>query len=311
MSIQLTRMTIPGDEVLPQIMTTENTKEWVWDPEETTSATVLKRGNQEVCFHPSYSSGTAAVRGNMPFTPGRDYFWEIEMLTPLYGTDVMVGVGTKKADLKKYQFQFGSLLGSDEESWGYSYSGKLVHNGILRSYGSRFCQGHTVGVHLDMWRGILTFYLNRQPLGVAFMSLKAHILYPMVCSTAARSAMRIVCSYSCASSLQLSCLKALGSNQPLVRKVKAIPGLRVLAESAFWQFFPRSSPFSRGEAVNHLCNQEGHMDDEVELDYSHSMCSGGDLMEWLGTPMPNRLHSDYHEIVNRVERTIESFLDNN
>ncbi|GLH01738.1 SPRY domain-containing SOCS box protein 3 [Gryllus bimaculatus] len=269
MSIQLTRMTIPGDEVLPQIMTTENTKEWVWDPEETTSATVLKRGNQEVCFHPSYSSGTAAVRGNMPLTPGRDYFWEIEMLTPLYGTDVMVGVGTKKADLKKYQFQFGSLLGSDEESWGYSYS------------------------------------------GVAFMSLKAHILYPMVCSTAARSAMRIVCSYSCASSLQLSCLKALGSNEPLVRKVKAIPGLRVLAESAFWQFFPRSSPFSRGEAVNHLCNQEGHMDDEVELDYSHSMCSGGDLMEWLGTPMPNRLHSDYHEIVNRVERTIESFLDNN
>jgi SPRY domain-containing SOCS box protein 3 len=37
----------------------------------------------------------------------------------------MIGVGTEKVDLEASEFKFCSLLGSDEESWGYSYSGKL------------------------------------------------------------------------------------------------------------------------------------------------------------------------------------------
>jgi hypothetical protein len=35
----------------------------------------------------------------------------------------MVGVGTKRAELDKSAYQFCSLLGSDKESWGFSYTG--------------------------------------------------------------------------------------------------------------------------------------------------------------------------------------------
>jgi len=37
----------------------------------------------------------------------------------------MIGVGTDKVDLDASQFEFCSLLGSDGESWGYSYYGKF------------------------------------------------------------------------------------------------------------------------------------------------------------------------------------------
>lgn len=37
----------------------------------------------------------------------------------------MIGVGTDKVDLVASEFKFYSLLGSDEESWGYSYNGKF------------------------------------------------------------------------------------------------------------------------------------------------------------------------------------------
>jgi hypothetical protein len=37
----------------------------------------------------------------------------------------MIGVCTDKVDLDNLQFNFRSLLGSDEESWGFSYRGKF------------------------------------------------------------------------------------------------------------------------------------------------------------------------------------------
>ena len=63
--------------------------EWAWDEQVTTAATLLSKQNREVRFHPGYSSGTAAVRGNSPFLKGHVYYWEIKMLTALYGTDVV------------------------------------------------------------------------------------------------------------------------------------------------------------------------------------------------------------------------------
>lgn len=47
---------------------------------------------REVLFHPCYSSGTTAVRGNRPCVRGNDYYWEIKVLTPLCGTDVVSDV---------------------------------------------------------------------------------------------------------------------------------------------------------------------------------------------------------------------------
>lgn len=77
----------------------------------------------------------------------------------------MIGVGTSKVNLEVARLTFTSLLGHDSESWGFSYRGCVQHRGLMRKYGLPFAQGSLVGVHLDMWKGTLEFYLNRKPLG--------------------------------------------------------------------------------------------------------------------------------------------------
>ncbi|XP_076207038.1 F-box/SPRY domain-containing protein 1-like [Aptenodytes patagonicus] len=71
-----------------------------------------------------YSCGTAAVRGNKELADGQ-HFWEIKMTSPVYGTDMMVGIGTSDVNLDKYRHTFCSLLGKDEDSWGLSYTDPL------------------------------------------------------------------------------------------------------------------------------------------------------------------------------------------
>jgi SPRY domain-containing SOCS box protein 3 len=78
--------------------------EWEWDG--TCSVSLVVVNGREVLFHPCYSSGTAAVRGNKPCVRGNDYYWEIKVLTPLCGTDVVstetwlvVHVGLSKAHM--------------------------------------------------------------------------------------------------------------------------------------------------------------------------------------------------------------------
>lgn len=143
----------------------------------------------------------------------------------------MVGVGTEKAELQVCK-KFCSLLGHNRESWGYSYKGYIKHAGESRDYAPRFGQGSIVGVYLNTWRGTLQFFLNRKPLGIAFVGLHNVDLYPMVCSTVAMSKIRIVQSSSVSASLQVDCLSML---KPLHRSYlnNAFPGLRHLVDSVF------------------------------------------------------------------------------
>lgn len=156
------------------------------------------------------------------------------MLTSLYGTDVMVGVGTKKAELRNSAHQFCSLLGSDKESWGFSYTGTLQHNGKMEIYGPPFGKGSIIGIYLDMWKGTLEFFFNRRPLGVAFHSIRDSVLYPMVCSTAAQSAMRVTLSISHPVSLKLLALQALGGDTQTLRQLVSVPGLRKYISNYWW-----------------------------------------------------------------------------
>uniref|UniRef100_A0A1B6EHL9 B30.2/SPRY domain-containing protein n=1 Tax=Cuerna arida TaxID=1464854 RepID=A0A1B6EHL9_9HEMI len=208
--------------------------EWAWDEQLATATTLLSNDNREVRFHPGYSSGTAAIRGDSPFQQGHIYYWEIKMLTSLYGTDVMVGVGTKKAQLDKSTYQFCSLLGSDKESWGFSYKGKLQHNGKSEWYGPPYGKGSIIGIYLDMWKGTLEFFLNRRPLGVAFTSLQGQKLYPMVCSTAAQSAMRVTYAVSHPVDLKLLSLQALRNDAHILAQLALVPGLRRFITSTWW-----------------------------------------------------------------------------
>ncbi|XP_047694499.1 SPRY domain-containing SOCS box protein 3 isoform X4 [Prionailurus viverrinus] len=96
--------------------------DWVWDDLNKSSATLLSCDNRKVNFHTEYSCGTAAIRGTKELGEGQ-HFWEIKMTSPVYGTDMMVGIGTSDVDLDKYHHTFCSLLGRDEDSWGLSYTG--------------------------------------------------------------------------------------------------------------------------------------------------------------------------------------------
>lgn len=127
------------------------------------------------------------------------------MTSTVCGTDVMVGVGTQNVDLYTHKYRFLSLLGMDDQSWGFSYRGIAQHAGESRYYGQKFGQGSIVGVHLDLFRGTLEFYVNRLPLGIVFRNLEVtgrYTYYAMVSSTAAKSSVKLINSSSFPESLQ-------------------------------------------------------------------------------------------------------------
>ncbi|KAL0104245.1 hypothetical protein PUN28_017162 [Cardiocondyla obscurior] len=206
--------------------------EWTWDETLSTSSVRLSNNNLNVIFHPVYSTGTAVAKGNKPLEKGRHHFWEILMATPICGTDVMVGVGTAYAELNNAGDDYCALLGRDRESWGFSYKGYLQHDGKTCKYGKRFDKDNLVGIHLDTWVGTLEFFINRQPLGVAFTKLNNVTLYPLVSSTMAQSIMQLTYSCSIPVTLQTTCLKVLSPSQK-AHLSKTFPGLRYLTQNIF------------------------------------------------------------------------------
>lgn len=49
----------------------------------------LSKMNLEVNFNPAYSMGTSAIRGSKPMASGRHHYWEVKMISQVYGTDVV------------------------------------------------------------------------------------------------------------------------------------------------------------------------------------------------------------------------------
>ncbi|CAG9812422.1 unnamed protein product [Phaedon cochleariae] len=218
---------------------------WSWLKSNNSTNIRISDDSRDILFHPLYSSGTAVVRGEHAFAQNLHYYWEIKMISNLYGTDVMVGVGTSKIDLSDWKFRFCSMLGIDSQSWGYSYHGNIQHNKLVRKYGSQFGLGSIVGLHLDMCKGTLEYHVNRKPMGIAFSGLKQHDLYPMVSSTAAQSAVRIVCSVSEESTLQMLCLEFVCKSPRLYQKYQEIPGLRRLYENKYFWIVPTNGEGER------------------------------------------------------------------
>ncbi|GAA6226112.1 SPRY domain-containing SOCS box protein 3 [Lates japonicus] len=205
--------------------------DWVWDANSRSTATLLSCENRKVNFHSEYSCGTAAIRGSKELAEGQ-HFWEIKMTSPVYGTDMMVGIGTSDVNLDKYRHTFCSLLGKDADSWGLSYTGLLHHKGDKMNFSSRFGQGSIIGVHLDTWHGTLTFFKNRKCIGVAATELQNKRFYPMACSTAAKSSMKVIRSCSAPTSLLYLCCARLRQLLPdcidTLDVLPLPPGLRQL-----------------------------------------------------------------------------------
>ena len=124
----------------------------------------------------------------------------------------MIGIGSEGMDLNKYKSQFCSIIGKESNSWGISYFGTLHHNGKTREFTKKFERGSVIGCHLDLWKGTLSFYKNGEPLGIAFDGLLGKNLYPMISSTAARTRMKLICSYKTNFSLQYLCCKEVSKN---------------------------------------------------------------------------------------------------
>ncbi|XP_058130485.1 SPRY domain-containing SOCS box protein 3 [Anopheles ziemanni] len=233
--------------------------DWTWDAE-STSETVVS--GKKVIFHPVYSQGTSVVRGNEPLMRGRHHYWEIKILSTLSGTDIMFGIGTDKVDLRRHRFAFASVLGLDDQSWGYSYRGLAQHNGQLKYYGKKFSQGRIIGIYVDMHRGTLEFFLNRRSLGRAYTGIPREDgvkIFPMISSTSAKSSIKLINAASFEDSLRFSCMKVICKYPKLLEQVNGIPGLRqTVQELWFLQF---KDPKRPGEfAQNNL-----HLADEAVL----------------------------------------------
>ncbi|CAG7834217.1 unnamed protein product [Allacma fusca] len=213
--------------------------EWSWGGLES-GKIIFQNNRKDITFNPGFSVGTAAVRGEVALQKGYHHYWEIEMSTEVYGTDMMIGVGTDQIDLNGYSHSFVSLIGMDKHGWGLSYSGDIHHAGKSQKYSERFGQYAVIGVHLDMWAGTLEFYLNRKPLGIAFRNLQGHTLFPMISSTAARSGMNLIFSRSYPSSLQIQSLLSIGKNigfpknTSIFKCLELPPGLIEIIKNNYW-----------------------------------------------------------------------------
>ncbi|XP_071796963.1 SPRY domain-containing SOCS box protein 3-like isoform X2 [Asterias amurensis] len=224
--------------------------EWIWDEQMMSDACTQAQESKgaQVCFHQDYSCGTAAARGLQPMAEGQHY-WEIQMDSPVYGTAMMIGIGTGQIDLCQYAHTFCNMLGSDtnNESCGLSYTGRFYHGGAHgRSYCTKFGQGTVIGVHLDMWFGTLTFYQNGKCLGIATKGLLGKVWYPMISSTAARSSMCLQTARSFPSSLQFWCCRTLRRAIPaelnVVEALDLAPGMRAfLEDNLMWLLDSHSS----------------------------------------------------------------------
>lgn len=106
----------------------------------------------------------------------------------------MFGIATGRARLHANKFL--NLLGEDRHAWALSHKGYLYHNGQGLPYTQPFPENKptTVGVLYDSNLGTISFFKDKVSLGIAFTGLHKIDLpvYACVCSTAARTEMKLV-----------------------------------------------------------------------------------------------------------------------
>ncbi|KAG5442777.1 SPRY domain-containing SOCS box protein 3 [Clonorchis sinensis] len=196
--------------------------DWQWFvPNEATQVAKLSESAALVTFHPLNSQGTAIVRGTVALS-GELHYWEVKVVSPTYGTDMMVGVGLVGADFNYYAPRYFSALGRmNIASWGLSYRGDVVHCGQRENHNLlAFNRGSIVGCFLDLWHGKLQFFVDGKTHGYSkLLNLPRGAFYPMVCSTASRSGFRLIRTKTFDMSLQLLACRAIRDNRllPLLR----------------------------------------------------------------------------------------------
>lgn len=134
----------------------------------------------------------------------------------------MIGVGTDKVNIDSHRYEYTSFLGIDDQSWGFSYRGLVQHNHRVKYYGQKYSRGVIVGVHLDLDRGTIEFYLNRRPQGKASLNIPLNPsvkLYPMVCSTSAKTSLKLINSTCVKANLQYFCMETIAKHPNLLEVI--------------------------------------------------------------------------------------------
>lgn len=180
---------------------------WTWSLEDKSHEVRLKGPKRRIAhFHPNWSNGTAGVRGTKILNQGR-YYWELNVSQRIFGTSMMFGIGTIEARL--HVDAFVNMLGENNQSWGLSHKGFLWHDGQYRQYTKSFKENisTTIGILFDGIAGTLTYYKDGHNLGVAFHGLDSikKPLYPIICSTAAKTEMALGVTKREFSSIQDRC----------------------------------------------------------------------------------------------------------
>jgi SPRY domain-containing SOCS box protein 3 len=181
---------------------------WVWNKNDKSHETIVDDPPYYtgVTFHPNWSNGTSGIRGTRVMNGGVHY-WEVLLTRRVFGTSMMIGIGTKKA--RVHADAFINMIGEDSNSWGLSHKGFLWHAGKKREYCKPFLENEpcTVGVLVNWPEGTLTYYKDGQNLGVAFTDLDQveEDVYPIISSTAAKTEMALLHSKTRYTDLQDRC----------------------------------------------------------------------------------------------------------
>ncbi|CAA9995117.1 unnamed protein product [Nesidiocoris tenuis] len=160
-----------------------------WNPEDR-SLNIFVKDDDKLTFHRHpVAQSTDCIRGKVGLSKGL-HVWEVHWSTRQRGTHAVVGVATADAPLHSVGYQ--SLVGSNDQSWGWDLGrNKLYHDfknnnisgltypAILKP-DETFIVPDKFLVVLDMDEGTLSFVVDGQYLGVAFRGLKGRKLYPIV-----------------------------------------------------------------------------------------------------------------------------------
>lgn len=183
---------------------------WRWTVNDPLRPVVLSQERLSVTFHPRKSVGCAAVLGDKPLLKHMEHFFEVFMAKPFHGQARMVGVGNKYAPLQSASKDFYPLIGKDTNSWGFNYTGEVLHDSNRQPYiklgPDALKNGLHVGVYYDSYYGNLAFSINGRSPGLAFKNIPFMIdLHAMISSSSANSTISLVSSHSSVMSLKALC----------------------------------------------------------------------------------------------------------
>ena len=165
-------------------------------------------------------------------SPPTRFFWEIQVTDRLFGTSMMFGIATRNCNV--HADSFVNLIGSDSNGWGLSHKGILWHDSLWSKYTKPFKENTAtrIGMLYDGHRGTLTYFKDGVNLGIAFKDLNkiSEKLYPMVCSTAAKTQMTLTKTCRDFYNLQDMCRHAILKKLPKPSDVHKLDLPRFLKE---------------------------------------------------------------------------------